>query len=166
MSGHHVNYYTIMNIHDSGYKILFSNRTIFRQLIQTFVEEEWVQRLDFDQAIRLDKSFVSREDRALLEREIRSKKELQTMLVDALKKEDEKKRQLWVSEGIEQGIEQGIERGIEIGEAKGRAGRDRQIAQAMAARNYSVPTIAQLLAISEEDVLHLLAEEENGNLPT
>jgi flagellar biosynthesis/type III secretory pathway protein FliH len=155
-----------MNIHDSGYKILFSNRTIFRQLIQTFVEEEWVQRLDFDQAIRLDKSFVSREDRALLEREIRSKKELQTMLVDALKKEDEKKRQLWVSEGIEQGIEQGIERGIEIGEAKGRAGRDRQIAQAMAARNYSVPTIAQLLAISEEDVLHLLAEEENGNLPT
>jgi hypothetical protein len=41
-----------MNIHDSGYKILFSNRTIFRQLIQTFVEEKWVQRLDFDQAIR------------------------------------------------------------------------------------------------------------------
>lgn len=38
-------------VHDSGYKRLFSNKTIFRQLIQTFVEEEWVSRLD--------KSFVS-----------------------------------------------------------------------------------------------------------
>lgn len=46
-------------IHDSGYKRLFSNKTIFRQLIQTFVEEEWVSRLDFDRAERLDKSFVS-----------------------------------------------------------------------------------------------------------
>lgn len=46
-------------VHDSGYKRLFSNKTIFRQLIQTFVEEEWVPRLDFDHAERLDKSFVS-----------------------------------------------------------------------------------------------------------
>ena len=46
-------------VHDSGYKRLFSNKTIFRQLIQTFVEEEWVRRLDFERAERLDKSFVS-----------------------------------------------------------------------------------------------------------
>ena len=46
-------------LNDSGYKRLFSNRTIFRQLIQTFVEEEWVSRLDFERAERLDKSFVS-----------------------------------------------------------------------------------------------------------
>lgn len=46
-------------VHDSGYKRLFSNKTIFRQLIETFVEEEWVPRLDFAQAERLDKSFVS-----------------------------------------------------------------------------------------------------------
>ena len=46
-------------IHDSGYKRLFSNKTIFRQLIQTFVEEAWVSRLDFDRAERLDKSFVA-----------------------------------------------------------------------------------------------------------
>lgn len=46
-------------IHDSGYKRLFSNKTIFRQLFETFVEEEWVPRLDFDRAERLDKSFVS-----------------------------------------------------------------------------------------------------------
>ena len=48
-----------MKIHDSGYKRLFSNRTIFRQLIETFVEEEWVTRLDFEQAERVDKSFVA-----------------------------------------------------------------------------------------------------------
>ena len=48
-----------VTVHDSGYKRLFSNKTIFRQLIETFVEAEWVPRLDFERAERLDKSFVS-----------------------------------------------------------------------------------------------------------
>lgn len=45
--------------HDSGYKRLLGNKTIFRQLYETFVEEDWVAKLDFDRAERLDKSFVS-----------------------------------------------------------------------------------------------------------
>ncbi|MBP7963697.1 MAG: Rpn family recombination-promoting nuclease/putative transposase [Caldilineaceae bacterium] len=48
-----------MNIHDSGYKRLFSNKTIFRQLMQTFVTEPWVKDLDFEQMETVDKSFVS-----------------------------------------------------------------------------------------------------------
>ena len=48
-----------MNIHDSGYKKLFSNRTIFRQLLETFVNQEWVHSLDFDTCESLDKSFIS-----------------------------------------------------------------------------------------------------------
>ena len=48
-----------MNIHDSGYKKLFSNRTIFRQLIETFVNQEWVHSLDFDTCEPLNKSFIS-----------------------------------------------------------------------------------------------------------
>ena len=48
-----------MNIHDSGYKKLFSNRTIVRQLIETFVDQEWVYELDFDTCETLEKSFVS-----------------------------------------------------------------------------------------------------------
>ena len=48
-----------MNIHDSGYKKLFSNRTIFRQLLETFVNQEWVHSLNFDTCEPLDKSFVS-----------------------------------------------------------------------------------------------------------
>ena len=48
-----------MNIHDSGYKKLFSNRTIFRQLLETFVNQEWVHSLDFDSCETLDKSFIS-----------------------------------------------------------------------------------------------------------
>lgn len=47
------------NIHDSGYKLLFSNRTIFRQLLETFVDQPWVAELDFDRAETVDKSFVS-----------------------------------------------------------------------------------------------------------
>lgn len=49
----------VHNIHDSGYKKLFSNRTIFRQLLETFVAEPWVTQLDFSQAETLDKSFVA-----------------------------------------------------------------------------------------------------------
>jgi predicted transposase/invertase (TIGR01784 family) len=47
------------NIHDSGYKILFSNRAIFRQLMETFVAQPWVALLDFERAEMVDKSFVS-----------------------------------------------------------------------------------------------------------
>jgi len=46
-------------IHDSGYKRLFSNKTIFRQFIETFIHEDWVQDLDFSACKKLDKSFVS-----------------------------------------------------------------------------------------------------------
>jgi predicted transposase/invertase (TIGR01784 family) len=46
-------------IHDSGYKKLFSNRTIFRQLIETFISEAWVKELDFAKCETLDKSFVT-----------------------------------------------------------------------------------------------------------
>jgi predicted transposase/invertase (TIGR01784 family) len=46
-------------IHDSGYKKLFSNRTIFQQLIETFITESWVKELDFSKCETLDKSFVT-----------------------------------------------------------------------------------------------------------
>ena len=46
-------------IHDNGYKRLFKNKTIFRQLIQTFVTETWIKELDFSECETLDKSFVS-----------------------------------------------------------------------------------------------------------
>ena len=49
----------IHNVHDSGYKKLFSNHTIFRQLLETFVDEPWVKELDFSEAETLDKSFVA-----------------------------------------------------------------------------------------------------------
>jgi len=55
-----------VNVHDSGYKLLFSNRTIFRQLMESFVDQPWVKELDFDRAERVDKSFV---DEAYQERE-------------------------------------------------------------------------------------------------
>ncbi|MEK8017901.1 MAG: Rpn family recombination-promoting nuclease/putative transposase [Candidatus Parabeggiatoa sp.] len=48
-----------ITIHDSGYKHLFSNKVIFRQLIETFVTEEWVKDLDFESSQKIDKSFIS-----------------------------------------------------------------------------------------------------------
>lgn len=47
------------SIHDSGYKKLFSNKVIFRQLLETFVPEAWVNDIDFEQCETIDKSFVS-----------------------------------------------------------------------------------------------------------
>ena len=46
-------------IHDKGYKRLFKNKTIFRQLLETFVTENWVKDLDFDNCERVEKSFIS-----------------------------------------------------------------------------------------------------------
>jgi len=46
-------------IHDKGYKKLFSNKSIFRQLLQSFVPMSWVKDLDFDACECLDKSFIS-----------------------------------------------------------------------------------------------------------
>ena len=46
-------------IHDSGYKKLFSNKVIFRQLMETFVKEDWIKDLDFDSCETVDKSFIS-----------------------------------------------------------------------------------------------------------
>jgi predicted transposase/invertase (TIGR01784 family) len=46
-------------IHDKGYKRLFKNQTIFRQLLETFVTTDWVKDLDFETCERLDKSFIS-----------------------------------------------------------------------------------------------------------
>lgn len=46
-------------IHDSGYKRLFSNRTIFQQLMERFVPQPWVKELDFNSCETVDKSFIS-----------------------------------------------------------------------------------------------------------
>ena len=46
-------------IHDVGYKYLFSNRTIFRQLLETFVHEAWVKEANFEAAETLDKSYIT-----------------------------------------------------------------------------------------------------------
>ena len=47
------------NIHDTGYKKLFSDKRIFRQLIETFVTEKWVKDIDFDSCEQLDKTFIA-----------------------------------------------------------------------------------------------------------
>ncbi len=48
-----------MNTHDRGYKKLLSQPTIIRQIIETFVEEDWIPLLDLERMERIDKSFVS-----------------------------------------------------------------------------------------------------------
>lgn len=48
------------DIHDRGYKKLFSNREIFRQLITTFVHEPWVKDLDFSTCELVKDSFISK----------------------------------------------------------------------------------------------------------
>jgi hypothetical protein len=50
---------TVHNVHDSGYKKVFANRTFFRQLLETFVNEPWVAELDFSEVETLDKSFIA-----------------------------------------------------------------------------------------------------------
>lgn len=49
----------VHHIHDFGYKRLFSNVTIFRQLLENFVPEPWIKELDFSTAETIDHSFIS-----------------------------------------------------------------------------------------------------------
>ena len=51
----------IFQIYDRAYKQLFSNKTIFKQLIQSFVHEPWVEQINFDDIERIDKSFISQD---------------------------------------------------------------------------------------------------------
>lgn len=51
----------MQGLDDRGYTKLFSNKEIFRQLITTFVREEWVQGLDFSRCELVKDSFLSEE---------------------------------------------------------------------------------------------------------
>ena len=46
------------NIHDRGYKLLFSFGKIFQQLIEGYVDRDWKKFLDFSNAQKIDKSFI------------------------------------------------------------------------------------------------------------
>ena len=47
------------NKHDIRYKKLFSNVKLVKELFETFVDIPFVKELDFDNAVKIDKSFVS-----------------------------------------------------------------------------------------------------------
>lgn len=49
------------NVHDSGYKKLFSNPVIVKELLLYFVDEPWVKSLDYNTLERIDKSFITEE---------------------------------------------------------------------------------------------------------
>lgn len=49
------------NIHDIGYKELFSYPELVEELLLSFVKEDFVQHLDFSTLERLDKSFITPE---------------------------------------------------------------------------------------------------------
>ena len=48
-----------MGKYDEAYKYLFSNKTIFKELIECFVKEDFVKDIDFKQIELVDKSFVT-----------------------------------------------------------------------------------------------------------
>ncbi|MDO8548819.1 MAG: Rpn family recombination-promoting nuclease/putative transposase [Ignavibacteria bacterium] len=51
------------NKHDKGYKYILSAKRIFVQLLKSFVEQGWVNRIDEDNVERIDKSFVTKDFR-------------------------------------------------------------------------------------------------------
>jgi predicted transposase/invertase (TIGR01784 family) len=49
----------VKDIDDRGYTLLFSNKEIFRQLVTSFVQEEWVKDLDFSNCELVPGVFIS-----------------------------------------------------------------------------------------------------------
>ena len=50
--------------HDEGYKLLFSHPRMVEDLLLGFVQEEWVERLDFSTLERVSGNYVSDDLRA------------------------------------------------------------------------------------------------------
>ena len=48
-----------MEDHDGSYRLLFSFRTMFRDLLTGFIQEDWIAELDFNTAEPIETSFVS-----------------------------------------------------------------------------------------------------------
>ncbi|HEY8889692.1 MAG TPA: Rpn family recombination-promoting nuclease/putative transposase [Clostridium sp.] len=46
------------NIHDKSYKDLFSTKDAFLSFVNTFIEEQWVDKLEKDKLILTDKSYI------------------------------------------------------------------------------------------------------------
>jgi uncharacterized protein YlbG (UPF0298 family) len=46
-------------VHDRGYKRLFSNRQFFQQLLEIFINETWVKDIDFNHCEKVDKTFIA-----------------------------------------------------------------------------------------------------------
>ena len=126
-----------MNIHDSGYKKLFSNRTIFRQLLETFVNQEWVHSLN--------------EDYESLESIYRTEEEVKTILVTALERERERFFQNGLREGEQKGRTEGKQEGLREGEQKGRI----ETAKAMLAKGMEMTLISEITNLPEAQLLQL-----------
>ncbi len=157
-----------MNIHDSGYKKLFSNRTIFRQLLETFVNQEWVHSLDFDlfssesdkQAVSLFLNWfrqlafhgrLESEDYQSLESIYRNEEEVKTMLVAALERERQRFFQNGLREGKQEGLREGKQEGLREGEQKGRL----EAAKAMLAKGMEMTLISEITNLPEAQLLQL-----------
>ncbi|MDK2903473.1 MAG: hypothetical protein PWQ93_1392 [Clostridiales bacterium] len=48
----------VNNPHDTGYKYLLSSKKVFLQLLRSFIKEGWVNLIDEDNLIRVDKSYI------------------------------------------------------------------------------------------------------------
>lgn len=63
-------------------------------------------------------------------------------------------------------FDSGKKEGIDIGKKKGIEERNRQIARTMVANGFALPTIAQLLALSEDEVADLLNDQPADDTTT
>lgn len=135
------------NLQDSGYKLLFSNRTIFRQLIQTFVPQPWVKAADFGRAETVDKSFpsahgrIEASDYSTLSQVYTNREEVQTMLIKTLERERQ-----------------------DIFE-KGKREEKRDIARAMLAEGMDIEVIARVTGLPKEEIQALRVKSNPIHYP-
>ncbi|TCW60203.1 hypothetical protein C5O22_12730, partial [Treponema sp. J25] len=83
--------------------------------------------------------------------EIRTLKEVPTMLATAIKK----KEQEWFKEGLMEGRIEGRNEGMALGEEKGRLEERRETARRMKARGIGIDIIAEVTGLSREEIEEL-----------
>lgn len=93
-------------------------------------------------------------DFAPIEEQDLTREEVKSMLIKAIERE---------REAI---FDSGKKEGIDIGKKKGIEERNRQIAHTMVANGFTLPTIAQVLALSEDEVEDLLTDRPADDTTT
>lgn len=133
-------YHRGMGTHDHPYKLLFSHPEMVRDLLLTFVDENWVKDLDFSTLQRRPNSFVSDD-----------LQEVDAMLSETVIEWTKQ----WKEEGLAAGRAEGLAAGKAEGRAEGRREAVEEVTRKLLAHGMPIEEVAAITGLSVAEIEQL-----------